>query len=54
MGQTEGGSLHTNCFLKGIFAYRACGPQVDVKVRITPERGQGKKLIWSWGLAMKC
>lgn len=32
MGHTEGGSLHTNCFLKAIFAYAACGAQqVDVE-----------------------
>lgn len=32
VGHTEGGSLHTNCFLKGIFACSACEAQeVDIE-----------------------
>lgn len=55
----KGVEVHTNCFLKEIFAYSAGGvQQVDVEwrwgLRITPERGQGKKWIWSWGRDMKC
>lgn len=48
IGQTEGVSLHPNCFLQGIFAFSAGGALwVDTPVRNTPETV--KKWIWSWG-----